>query len=264
MNAVHPAIREGGAGTGTPVSLSVSGLGKAYGEGAVPVFSDISFTVPRGQSVAIIGANGTGKSTLLRCCLRLTEPDRGSVHIDGRDLTAASRPSLRGMRSQVGFIFQKHNLVPRLSVLSNVLHGGIARRKGPRCWFHAIAPRAEREFALHCLDRVGLASLVHRRADSLSGGQSQRVAIARALMQRPSMIFADEPAASLDPLAGEEVMETFRTLSDEAGLTVIFVSHQISHARRYADRVLGLKDKRLSIDVPAGALDEARLEGFYG
>ena len=263
-SAQATAIREAQSVCASQPSLLVAGLEKSYAGGATPVFNDVSFTISKGQSVAIIGANGTGKSTLLRCCLRLIEPDKGCVHIDGADLTAACKTRLRRMRSGVGFIFQKHNLVPRLAVLSNVMHGAIARRKGARCWFHGLAPAAEREYAMHCLEMVGLADLAARRADQLSGGQSQRVAIARSLMQKPSMIFADEPAASLDPHAGEEVMETFRSLSERTGMTLVFVSHQVAHAQRYADRVLGLRQGRLAIDVEAKALDTSILGAFYG
>ena len=180
-------------------ALKVQRLSKRFDGAVAPVWSEISFEVPSGQSVAIIGGNGTGKSTLLRCCLRLIEPNDGDVHLHGEKLTGSHARQLRRMRSNVGFVFQKHNLVPRLSVLSNVLHGGMARSRGPRHWHHALASKEDREYAMHCLEQVSLAHLAERRADHLSGGQSQRVAVARALMQKPRTIFADEPVASLDP-----------------------------------------------------------------
>ena len=165
------------------VELETAGLCKVY-EAGRPVLDGIDLTVRRGNAVALLGANGSGKSTFLRCCLRLVEPSGGTIQLLGQEVTVLRHGPLRRVRAQVGFIFQRHNLVPRLSALSNVVHGAQARRSGPRTWLQSLAPRAVREEAMHCLDRVGLAEIAHRRADRLSGGQSQRVAIARALMQR--------------------------------------------------------------------------------
>ena len=245
------------------VALRVSGLHKTFADGSVEVFRDVSFDVPEGQAVALIGANGAGKSTLLRCCLRLIEPDSGQITINGLDMSAQSGHALRKSRARVGFVFQKHNLVPRITVLSNVCHGALARGHGARVWSHGLAQKREREHALHCLEQVGLADLAQRRADHLSGGQSQRVAIARALMQKPDVMFADEPVASLDPHAGEEIMELFRDLNKHHGLTLVFVSHQLEHALSYADRVLGLKDKTLALDSPTHDQSEHSLRGLY-
>jgi phosphonate transport system ATP-binding protein len=246
-----------------PTALRVDRLAKRFPGATAPVWSDISFDVPAGQRVAIIGGNGTGKSTLLRCCLRLIEPDGGDIRLHGERLTGTSPRNLRRLRSSVGFVFQKHNLVPRLSVLTNVLHGGMARSRGPWQWHQSVARRADREYAMHCLGQVSLAHLAERRADHLSGGQSQRVAIARALMQRPRTIFADEPVASLDPQAGEEVMETFAALAHGQGLTLVFVSHHLEHALRYADRVLGLRAGGLALDAPAAGESLGSLRALY-
>lgn len=247
----------------SPLALEVKGLAKTFRNSKSPVWSNVSFDVPAGQRVAIIGGNGTGKSTLLRCCLRLIEPDVGEIHLHDKKLTGTPSRHLRRLRAHVGFVFQKHNLVPRLSVLTNVLHGGMARARGPRYWLQAFARREEREYALHCLEQVKLAHLATRRVDHLSGGQSQRVAIARALMQRPKMIFADEPVASLDPQAGEEVMETFAELTRTHGLTLMFVSHHLDHAVHYADRVLGLRGGRLDLDAPVAMESVATLRTLY-
>jgi phosphonate transport system ATP-binding protein len=245
------------------LALRVEGLTKRFPGASAAVWSDIAFEVPAGQRIAIIGGNGTGKSTLLRCCLRLIEPDAGSIRLHGETLTGAGATHLRRLRSSVGFVFQKHNLVPRMSVLSNVLHGGMACTRGPRQWHQSLARRVDRELAMHCLDQVGLAQLAGRRADHLSGGQSQRVAIARALMQRPRTIFADEPVASLDPQAGEEVMETFATLARTQGLTLMFVSHHLEHALRYADRILGLRRGSVELDAPSAGESLASLRTLY-
>ena len=244
-------------------ALRVQDLSKSYGDGNVEVFRDVSFDVAEGQAVALIGANGAGKSTLLRCCLRLIEPDAGRILINGFDLSAQHGRALRKSRAKVGFVFQKHNLVPRLSVLSNVCHGGLARGHGVRAWGHGLSRKVEREHALHCLDQVGLADLAERRADHLSGGQSQRVAIARALMQKPGVLFADEPVASLDPCAGEDIMDLFARLNKDRGLTFVFVSHQLEHALGYADRVIGLQDKRIALDTSTHTQTLTSLRGLY-
>ncbi len=246
-----------------PIDLAVGGLCKAF-RGAGPVLCDIDLEIRRGEAVALIGANGSGKSTLLRCALRLIEPDSGSVQLFGSDVGKASRARLCRLRARVGLVSQRHNLVPRLSVLSNVLHGAQARRSGPRIWYQSLAPHTERAEAMDCLDRVGLAHLAGRRADQLSGGQSQRVAIARALMQAPDLVLADEPVASLDPAAGEEVMRLFVDLTRWRGLTLVFVSHDLDHALTYADRVIGLRGGRLTLDQPAARLDVDALRGIYG
>lgn len=256
-------MSDSGANLPRPAALKVKALAKTFKGAAAAVWSDVSFMVEDGESVAIIGGNGTGKSTLLRCCLGLIESDAGSVHLHGQALTTAKQGNLRSLRASVGFVFQKHNLVPRLSVLTNVMHGGMARRRSPRMWHHAIARSEDREYAMHCLESVGLADLATRRADQLSGGQSQRVAIARALMQQPKMIFADEPVASLDPQAGEDVMEAFTDLVRDKGLTLVFVSHHLDHAIRYADRILALRAGRLDLDTPANTETVARLRTLY-
>jgi len=223
----------------------------------------VDLDLPRGQAVALIGANGAGKSTLLRCCARLIEPCAGTVHLLDHEITRLKGGALRKVRARVGFVFQRHNLVPRLSALTNVIHGAQSRTRGPYVWFHGLAADAVRAEAMQCLDRVGLAAFAGRRADQLSGGQSQRVAIARALMQRPRMFFADEPVASLDPSAGEEVMTLFFELIRREGLTLFFTSHNLDHAVRYSDRVVALRGGRLHLDAPSQTLDARDLRGLY-
>lgn len=245
-------------------ALKVQGLSKRFSGAASAVWSNISFEVPQGQRLAIIGGNGAGKSTLLRCCMRLIDAESGEVHFGGRCVSSLRGRALSRARSRVGFVFQKHNLVPRLSVLTNVLHGGMARCHNPQLWFQSWASERQRMDALACLDQVGLAHLAKQRSDELSGGQSQRVAIARALMQQPEMIFADEPVASLDPQAGEDVMQVFSDLALQQGLTFVFVTHHLEHAVRYADRVIGLQAGRLALDAPARDLDVQQLRSMYG
>ncbi|MDP3338745.1 phosphonate ABC transporter ATP-binding protein [Frigidibacter sp.] len=253
----HPATHL----TGTVTDLQATGLAKSFGK-ARPVFEGLEFRIRRGECVALVGANGTGKSTLLRCCLGLITPDSGRVSLLDQDMVTIKGPARRALRARTGLVGQKHNLVPRLSVLSNVIHGLLGRHSGPRYWVQGLAPAAARTAAFAALDKVGLADLALRRADQLSGGQSQRVAIARALVGNPRFLVADEPCASLDPQAGEEVMALFISLVKREGVTVLFTSHNVQHALSYGDRILGLQGGRIAIDARArdvSAQDMARL-----
>lgn len=242
--------------------LQVSSLSKSF-EGRGKILNNVSFTVNQGDAVALIGGNGSGKSTLLRCCLRLIEPNEGDISFLGKSVIALRRSSLRQYRSQVGFIFQQHNLVPRLSVLTNVIHGSMGRTRGFRRWYHSFAPQDLREEAMECLNKVGLAQLADSRADQLSGGESQRVAIARALMQKPVFMMADEPVASLDPKVGREVMELFVDLIHSEKITLLFVSHDLEHAIEYSNRILAMKNGRLHIDGTTGNYRPEDLHEIY-
>ncbi len=242
-------------------AVSIRGLSKSF-SASKRVFSDISLDIAPGSLVALIGANGAGKSTLLRCIPRLIEPDHGSVRVLGNDIAGSAR-QLRRIRSRIGFVFQKHNLVGRLSALTNVVHGAQARGFGMRAWSQALAPQELRSEALDCLARVGLSAAAAQRADSLSGGQSQRVAIARALMQRPDIVLADEPAASLDPQAGDEVMQLFAALMRKEAKTVVYTSHNLTHALAFADRVIAIGGGKIVLDSPAASLKESELRGLY-
>ena len=242
--------------------LRVDDLEKSFAAG-VRVLRGVSLSLGAGESVALIGANGAGKSTLLRCCLRLIEPDGGRIDLLDRDVGALGGKRLRELRARVGFVFQRHNLVPGLSALTNVIHGAQARRSGPSVWYQCLASRATREEALHCLDRVGLADVAARRADRLSGGQSQRVAIARVLMQRPQLVFADEPVASLDPRAGEEVMALFTETMRRENLSVLFTTHNVRDAVAYSDRVVGLQRGRVTLCAPSHSQNADQLREVY-
>jgi phosphonate transport system ATP-binding protein len=241
--------------------LRVSGLVKAYGDNAV--LRGVEFEALAGVATALIGANGSGKSTTLKCLIRLVEPDAGRIEVFDRDVMTLGPRDLRRFRSQVGMVWQKHNLVPRVSALSNVLHGAQGRRQGPAAWFQATAPAALRAEAMTCLARVGLADKALQRVDSLSGGQQQRVAIARTLMQRARLILADEPDASLDPQSGEEVMRLLADLARKDGLTVVFISHRMEHTLAFSDRILGLQKGRLVMDKASTATDAAELRRFF-
>jgi phosphonate transport system ATP-binding protein len=241
--------------------LSVSGLHKSFDDRAILCGTD--FTLAPGQSTALIGANGSGKSTLLKCLVRLVEPDSGRIDMLGQDVRRLGARDLRRFRAEVGIVWQRHNLVPRLSALSNVVHGVQARMSGPRAWLQAISPAAVRDEAMACLARVGLADRATLRVDSLSGGQQQRVAIARMLMQRPAFILADEPDASLDPQTGQDVMELLLNLVRQDGLSLLMISHRLEHTLAYSDRILGLHQGRITLDLPTGQATASALRHFF-
>jgi phosphonate transport system ATP-binding protein len=260
MNAPLATQALTGSALAEPV-LAVSGLSRAF-SGRV-VLQGVDFTLAPGQATALIGANGSGKSTLLRCLIRLIEPTSGQVRMLGRDLCSLSPRALRQLRAEVGIVWQRHNLVPRLSALSNVIHGVQARMSGPRAWVQSLAPTAVRDEAMACLDRVGLADRALVRVDKLSGGQQQRVAIARMLMQRPRFILADEPDASLDPQTGEEVMSLLLTLVRDAGLSLLVISHRLEHTLRFSDRILGLQNGRIALDTTTARATAMGLRQFF-
>lgn len=241
--------------------LSVRDLHKSFGPNHV--LRGIGFTVNPGIATALIGANGSGKSTALKCLIRLVEPTSGRIDLLGQDVCSLGPRDLRRFRAEVGVVWQKHNLVPRLSALTNVIHGVQSRASGPRTWFQSLAPAATRAEAMACLARVGLADKALQRVDSLSGGQQQRVAIARMLMQRPRIILADEPDASLDPQSGEEVMRILSGLARQDGLTLVFISHRMEHTLAFSDHILGLQGGRIVLDHPTSQTDADRLRRFF-
>jgi phosphonate transport system ATP-binding protein len=242
--------------------VRTSGLLAGFGSGP-PVLAGVDLEVGAGEVVALVGANGAGKSTLLRTLIGMVPARSGDVVVDGVPVPGASRGELRALRSRVGFAFQRSCLAGRLSVLHNTLHGALGR-SGPRGWWPALAAESEREWALVCLDRVGLAHLAQRRLSTLSGGQQQRVALARALMQRPRLLLADEPVASLDPAAATKVMGILRDIAVDEQLTVIVALHQLDYARQFADRMVGLSGGRVTLDEPAWECEEPRLQHLYG
>lgn len=250
----------GSVGATEPV-VRVRGLAKSFGTNAV--LQSVDLDVRQGAATALIGANGSGKSTLLKCLIRLVEPDAGSIHVMGQNITGLRAGDLRRFRCGVGVVWQRHNLVPRLSALSNVVHGGQSRHSGPRSWYQAIAGKLVRDEALDCLARVGLRDRALERVESLSGGQQQRVAIARMLMQKPGIILADEPDASLDPQTGEDVMRLLSALAREEGLTLILITHRMEHTLAFSDRVLGLQGGTIVMDMPSVATDAQMLRQFF-
>jgi phosphonate transport system ATP-binding protein len=230
--------------------------------GSTLALRNVSFDVPNGQFVAVIGRSGAGKSTLLRTINRLVRPTAGEISFDGRSVVNLRGDDLRRWRASAAMIFQGFNLSPRLNVLSNVLVG--ASNEIPQLRrLMMFYKRDEKLRAAALLDDLGMLDKAFKRAENLSGGQQQRVAIARALMQKPKIILADEPIASLDPLSAKIVMDTLREINRRHGISVLCNLHSISAAREYGDRVIALRAGELVLDAPISALDDSAVREVY-
>ncbi len=242
--------------------LRVENLTKVFPDGTVAL-KNVSFDVRDGEFLTVIGLSGSGKSTLLRCINRLIDPTEGRVIWNDVDITAASGKELRHIRRQIGMIFQQFNLVKRSSVMTNVLSGRLGYAHPWLSLLHQFSGQDHKR-ALAALERVGIGDKADNRADQLSGGQQQRVAIARALMQEPSLMLADEPVASLDPVLAHSILQYLELLNRQDGITVICSLHFLDLVHRYATRVIGLKAGELVFDGIPGELTRERFKEVYG
>jgi phosphonate transport system ATP-binding protein len=249
--------------------LKINDLKKVYPNG-VEALRGISFDVKRGEFLVIIGLSGSGKSTLLRCLNQLVKATSGKVlfYADGAaaavDVTKLTTAvSIRELRKKVGMIFQQFNLILRHTVLSNVLMGKLAYVSTLKSIF-GLFSEADKAQAMGYLKLVGISEKAHMRADQLSGGQQQRVAIARALTQKPQILLADEPVASLDPATCHTVMDYLKKVNQELGITVICNLHFLSLVRKYATRVIALKDGLIIYEGDPKNIDEVWFEKIYG
>ncbi|MDK7926819.1 MAG: phosphonate ABC transporter ATP-binding protein [Staphylococcus simulans] len=232
-------------------------VSKVYDNGHVGL-DHINLNIEKGDFAVIVGLSGAGKSTLLRSINRLHDITEGDIVIDGTSISKASGKKLLEMRRNIGMIFQNFNLVKRSSVMRNVLSGRVGYHS---TWKMVLGlfPKEDKIKALEALDRVNILDKYKSRSDELSGGQQQRISIARALCQEPSIILADEPVASLDPLTTKQVMDDLKRINEELGITIIINLHFVDLAREYGTRIIGLRDGKLVFD---GAVDEATDEAF--
>lgn len=241
--------------------LEIKNLVKQYGAGAT-VLKDLNLSVEGEQVMSIIGSSGAGKSTLLRCVNRLVDPTSGTITLNGTDFTKLSARELRSARRRIGMVFQGYNLVGRLTVMENVQSG----RLGYISTWAAMTRRFPKEDirrAYELMERVGIAQYADKRADELSGGERQRVGVVRALMQRPEILLADEPTASLDPKTSEQIMALLRDLASELNLPVIINIHNVNEAKEYSDRIVGMRYGRIIFDDKPKALDAAQMDEIY-
>lgn len=242
--------------------LQIKNLTKVY-DGGVQALNDVSFEVPKGQFLAVIGLSGSGKSTMLRCINRLIEPTAGQILWNGEDITAATPEEMRRIRRKIGMVFQHFNLVHRSKVITNVLAGRLGYVNPAWSLFNRF-PQDDMEKAFRQLERVGIADKFNHRADELSGGQQQRVGIARALMQDPLMILADEPVASLDPVLAHSIMKHLEEINKSDGVTVLCSLHFLDLVHRYADRVIALNQGQLVFEGLPKEIDDKKFKDIYG
>jgi phosphonate transport system ATP-binding protein len=241
--------------------LELQDLCKSYKE--TRALEGVSLKVKAGEFVTIIGRSGAGKSTLLRCVNRMIEPSSGNVIFQGNDVRSMRRSELRKARTGIGMIFQHFNLVPRQTVIENVLHGRLGYKSTLEGSL-GIYSQQEREMALEVIEQLGLTEQARKRCDQLSGGQKQRVGIARALVQKPALILCDEPIASLDPGSAKVIMDHLHRISRKMGITVLMNLHQVDVAIKYSDRVVGIREGRLVYDDDPGKLRKKIVAEIYG
>jgi phosphonate transport system ATP-binding protein len=242
--------------------LKVQNLTKVYPDGT-QALTYVSFTVPDGEFVAVIGLSGSGKSTMLRCINRLIEPTSGEIWWNDTQLSHVTGEELRRARRKIGMIFQHFNLVDRSSVLTNVLSGRLGY-VNPIASVLGRFPAEDVQRAHASLKRVGIGDKAQNRADELSGGQRQRVGIARALMQEPELILADEPVASLDPALAHSIMRRLQEINREDGITVLCSLHFLDLVQQYGTRAIALNDGRLVFDGRPDEIDDAKFIEIYG
>jgi phosphonate transport system ATP-binding protein len=223
----------------------------------------VTLSIPEGQMVGIIGRSGAGKSTLLRMINRLTGVSGGMISHHGRPVSTLAGRELRNWQRDCAMIFQQFNLVPRLDVVSNVLHGTLNMRSTFSTMFN-LFPREDILRAISILERLGVAENATKRAEALSGGQQQRVAIARALMQSPKLILADEPIASLDPLNAQIVMDALKDINEQEGITVVTNLHTLDTARNYCERIIGMAAGKVVFDGKPDELTTEAVREIYG
>lgn len=235
---------------------------KTYSNG-VKGLKNINLTIKDGEFVSIIGLSGAGKSTLLRSINRLNEITEGNIVIDHTSITKAKKKELRRIRRHIGMIFQHFNLVKKSTVQKNVISGRLGYYSTLKSIF-GIFSKEDYELVNDALERVGLADKLHSRSDELSGGQQQRVSIARTLVQQASIILADEPVASLDPITTQKIMKDLKKINMDLNRTIIINLHSVELAREFSTRIIGLRDGEVVFDGTAEEATDEVLTSIYG
>lgn len=234
---------------------------KTYPNGFTAL-KNVNLNIEQGEFVAIIGLSGAGKSTILRCINRMHDIQQGTLTVDGVDVESLGGKALRRFRRKVGMIFQSFNLVSRSTVIKNVLTADVPDMPFWRVLF-GIFTKEQKMRALESLDKVGILDKAYTRCDQLSGGQQQRVALARTLNQNPSIILADEPVASLDPVTARQVMSDFVRINKEYKITILLNIHHVDLALNYCDRVIGVRAGEIVFDGPASSITQEQLDEVY-
>ncbi len=241
--------------------LEFQNVSKTYNN-VTRALQDVTFSIEEGEFVSIIGPSGAGKSTLMRCANRLVDASQGAIFFDGQDITKMGKKELRKVRTRTGMIFQHYNLVDRLSVIENVLHG-LLGQKSTLSGMAGHYTEAEKAEAFRIIQEMGLTEQAYKRCDELSGGQKQRVGIARAIMQKPRLILCDEPIASLDPKSSKVIMDHLKQINREKKITCLVNLHQVDVAIRYSERIIGVAGGRIVYDGPSGQLTQEIIHEIY-
>ena len=232
-----------------------------FNYGTSNVLNDISFDVPKGEFVAIVGKSGAGKSTLLRCLNLLNKPNSGKINISGENIINFNKKKLKMIRREIAFIFQDYNVLDNLYTVENVLTPYLAKKS----FFGLLAGYTKKDYleGLEYLRQVGLEEEAFRKSKYLSGGQKQRVAIAKALAQNPKLLLADEPVSSLDEKNTTLIMDTFKRLNKENKITVLINLHDVNLARKYSTKILGLKDGKILFYKDSDKVSDDEFEELY-
>jgi len=241
--------------------LEFKNVSKTYNK-ATKALTGVSFSVDEGEFVSIIGPSGSGKSTILRCINRLVDATKGEIIFDGHDVGRADKKEIRQIRKKTGMIFQHYNLVDRLSVIENVLHGRLGHKSAISGVVGHYSEK-EKENAFSILEKLGLTEQAYKRCDELSGGQKQRVGIARSIMQEPRLILCDEPIASLDPGVSKIIMDHLSNINRTMNITCICNLHQVDVALKYSKRIIGVTGGQIAYDGPPEGLTKSMIYEIY-
>ena len=232
-----------------------------FNYGVKNILNDISFEVPKGEFVAIVGKSGAGKSTLLRCLNLLNKPQSGEINIAGENIIQYNRSRLKLIRRDIAFIFQDYNVLDNLYTVENVLTPYLVKKSV----LGLLLGYTKKEYneGVDFLKQVGLEDEAFKKSKYLSGGQKQRVAIAKALAQNPKILLADEPVSSLDEKNTTLIMDTFKKLNEENGITVLINLHDVNLAKKYSTKILGLKDGKVLFYKDSEKVTKDEFEELY-
>ena len=243
------------------MEIVLQNIGKQFKNGT-RALDHVTFTIPQGEFVSVIGPSGAGKTTLFRILNGMETPGDGAVLFDGSDISSMSGTARKNVKRSIGTIYQDFCLVENSTCLANVLTACLPDMNLLSAVI-GLYSREQQNEALSLLKRVGLEEKAEEPVKNLSGGQKQRVAIARALMRHPLLLLADEPAASLDPVTGRQILELLKEIEHTEGVTVLMNSHNLEFSLEFSGRIIGLKDGTVAFDGRPDALDKEMLQQIY-
>ena len=241
--------------------IKFENVSKVYPNGTKGL-TDVNLQIDQGEFVAIIGTSGAGKSTLIRCVNGLNDVTSGRLFVNDTDVSKLKGKDLRKFRRHVVMIFQSYNLVPRVTVLKNVMFARVPEMNLFKVIF-GLFSKEDKLVALDSLNKVGILDKAYIRADQLSGGQQQRVSLARALTQESEILLADEPVSALDPVTAKEVMDDFKRINEELNKTILLNIHHVELALEYASRIIAVKKGKIVYEGPSQEVTKEILDEVY-